>query len=671
MSSPINYSSYKFLVGALSTHELVGLYKGDAPGYLQAKLTELGMELTDTQIQTLIETYLLTTTKFIWKRAITQPDTPVGDEPTGTDYGDWQESPYAHDSGENDYDYLWMSTGTISYTGSLVGDWTDPVPISGDSGYTTKFVYAAGIDDTTAPPTPTGDAPQDDGDQDWEEDETDIDDYNDDIFIWRSKGVFRNVKSASGTGSLVDTWGDPVFIRRTGIERTVFIFKRAVSVPDVPTEPELPEHPGYGDWQYEPYSYDPMLPRDVLWTSRAILIGDTFKDEGWSDPPTQIEGNSITQYDKHIFRADSELPSGGSLPPNTLDTGDLGNAGWFEDPADAIDQYIGEGKILVYACMGRVITVNEVESLVDGWGDPYQYTGDDGKDGDDGDDANFAVAIPTETFIISEASDGDEIPNKSSIPVGIIVSPDITGDVTFASDQIEIGSDILDSGSDYMRDLNFNDVTSFPVEITISSDVGEFDDIVITIPKSIRIENAISVILTNENHTFTIPSSGTITYSNGICDVEVYRGSHQLQYNGSITSTDEFTIENIVTTNISAANSTIGKNRRFTPSAFADEPAATITFDVVVPCWEDYTTRYTFHKQITYSKASVLPDYEATILSLNNQITALESAGTILEDEILNLKDTIDNTSNLQGLIATAIGANPDYFREVLNVNER
>lgn len=62
------------------------------------------------------------TVKYIYKRAFNQPETPVGDNPSG----------WTLNSIPDGYQPIWMSVGQFSETGNLVGSWTVPVRVSAE-----------------------------------------------------------------------------------------------------------------------------------------------------------------------------------------------------------------------------------------------------------------------------------------------------------------------------------------------------------------------------------------------------------------------------------------------------------------------------------------------------------------------------------------------------------
>ena len=388
------FTSFEFLVGSLTTDELVALYKGDPPGYLKAKMEQLGIYLTEPEVIALINSYLPSSTKFVYARSVDVPDAPIGDDPTGENYGDWKDYPYSSDGTR---DFLWMSSGEF-VLGALVGTWSDPVKISGEEGITPKTVFTAGDDKVNPPAPPTGNNPEDDGPPyKWFLNKESIDGYTNGerVYVWKSVGDFIEEE-------LVGDWSTPIFVEESGNIKTVYIFKRSVSVPDTPTVAD-PTGAAYGDWKFEPYASESE--GDRLWMSSAVTIGDTVSEliQTWSSP-ISIDGESNSYYYKQIFKASETLPA--DPPFEELNTAILEANGWFDTPSDAIDDYTGTGKTAVYTSLAFIDTEFGVETIVQNWSTPVQWSGFDGDDGDDGIDGKHSFSVqfspPTMNFNIDE-----------------------------------------------------------------------------------------------------------------------------------------------------------------------------------------------------------------------------------------------------------------------------
>ena len=668
MSSPLNYTSYQFLIANFTKDELVAIQKGDTPGYLKAKLQQLGAYFTESYIVSLIGEYSGTLVKFVWKRSLTTPATPEGDDPAGTSYGDWQDNPYESDG---TIDHLWMSTAVFNnVTDTLIGVWSDPVRLDGTSKEI-RSVYRSGDSGINPPDSgarpvgndPAGATPP----NPWFDNEEEVPDYENDIYLWVSRGVFED-------DELVGQWGVPTFVRRTGIGATMYAFKRApkTPVPDEPIGPTSPEiSAAYGDWQWSLYDKNEGT-YDKLWLTMATIIGDEFAPGSSWSTPVIIDGDTYSQYHIQAFRYDDSIPA--DPPTEELDEVTLNGAGWYFNPDDATDYFQGTGpRAALFVSVIKLEATDGVIEVEEDWSTPVQWSGYDGDDGTPGIDVQ-SIQVAHPPLVITEANTGDPVPNVDPIPVVIDVQG-LEGDATITSSDLDGGSLVPGTypviGGVINLDIPYDDIASFPADIDIS--VGA-KTITHTILAPVRVENSVSIQLSNDNHTFSVPSSGIIEaadYPAGNCTIEVFRGSHKLEYAATITSSDHYTIQTITDININIVEETVGTDRVLKPGGFNSEVNALVTFEVVVPSWGDHTVQRIFHKQVSYGKASHLPDYENTILQLNNQITQLESDKEDLEIQILNVRDTLDNTSMLQGLVAQALSSNPQYFRDVLNVAEK
>lgn len=656
------FTSFQFLLGSLTTDELVAIYKGDTPGYLEDKMEQLGIYQTEQDVIDLINIYLPTSKKFIWKRSVEVPTTPTGDDPTGGSYGDWQDSPYESDGTK---DSLWVSTGEF-VMGALIGVWSDPIRWTGEQGITTKVLYAKHTSPSNPPSPPVGNNPEDDGPPyNWFISKSGIADYTnrENVYIWESRGEFIE-------DELIGDWSTPVYIENPALPTTKNIYKRAATQPDAPTDVD-PVIDTYGEWREAPHPSESE--GDRLWISTAVLKGNTTKslEVTWSEP-TIIDGDSHSYYYKQVFKVGTSAPSS---PPDSININTLKGEGWYKDPQDSWNDY--EGTVtkttILYVSIVLVKVEYGVESKEGDWSTPAPWTGVGGEDGVPGDSAEAIIpAFPS--IILSEDENGNEVPNIDPIPVVVSIYG-LTGDLTVSSSDLDGGStvpdDYLVSDGKVEFSIPYTDITSFPATIDLSA---EGKSVSMVIPTPAKIENPISIQLSNDNHTFSVPSSGVIEvedYPAGNCIIEVFRGTNKLEYANPITNSNQYTIQEISAVDITITPDMEGTDRVLKPSSFAGEKNARVTFEVIVPSWKDHTVQRVFHKQISYGKASHLPDYEATILVLNNQVSQLETDKEELEIQILNVRDTLDNTSMLQGLVTQALSSNPKYFRDVLNVAEK
>lgn len=177
-------------------------------------------------------------TDFVFRRSATLPSTPTG---TGTP-ADWFGSPPAADGNP-----LWVSIAEKNGDGSLIGTWSTPVQIDGDS---VQVEYSV------------------DGATDWH-------------------GTFTpgDIYARYRTGNTGD-WQGPVKIVGEDGTTTSYIFKRSASAPATPTG-DVPS-----GWYDEP----PAADGNPLWASLgAKTPGGTLLGV-WSTP-VQIEGDSVqVQY---------------------------------------------------------------------------------------------------------------------------------------------------------------------------------------------------------------------------------------------------------------------------------------------------------------------------------------------------------------------------------------
>jgi len=383
-----SFHTYKFIKDRLSKDELVSIKSGDIPGYLQDKIDNLTIILNESEDKIKVDTdYIISLiqeidppeqTVFIFKRHTEQPDTPIGNDPTGPNYGDWQYSAYPSDGTK---DSLYMSTGKFVDV-ELEGTWSEPIKIDGTDGLSTIKVYKK-TTTLTAPATPTTTDPTDG--EGWYLDYSDITDWDTTgNYIWVSLAV-SNDFDGTAWSSIVGDWSAPRLERVIGQSKVSYIFKRAESKPSTPTALDpVPETWNYGDWKYAPYNKTDIS--HILWMSQATIFGDNLI-ETWTEP-IALDESGPGYYKKFVFKA-SETPLDETDRPEE----EVNPTGWFDDPYEAVD--IG-GDFPVYISMAVIkVPVSGVELLTGQWSIPYKYSGEDGEDGVPGEHAFNVYLSPS------------------------------------------------------------------------------------------------------------------------------------------------------------------------------------------------------------------------------------------------------------------------------------
>ena len=378
----INYNlihTYKFLKDRLTKDELISIKKGDIPGYLKDKIDEISIvvdesgEYIKVDPQYIIDLVQSTSseveTKLIFKRSVGTPDTPTGNDPTGPDYGDWQDSAYPSDGTG---DALYMSTGKF-IDAELEGTWSEPAKIDGEDGLSTIRIYKK-TTTFSAPTTPTTTDPTDE--EGWYLDYSDIINWDTTgNYIWVSLAVVEGFDGTTWSSTLGD-WSDPILEKVIGQSKISYIFKRAESRPNTPTALDpVPETWNYGDWKYAPYAKTDT--EHKLWMSQAVIFGDTL-EETWTEPIALDEPGS-GYYKKIIFKS-SETPLDETDRPEEK----VSPVGWYDTPEEAVT---AGGDHIVYASLAIIkVLADGVELLMGEWSIPYKWSGEDGKDGKDGED---------------------------------------------------------------------------------------------------------------------------------------------------------------------------------------------------------------------------------------------------------------------------------------------
>lgn len=162
-------------------------------------------------------------------------------------------------------------------------------------------------------------------------------------------------------------------------------------------------------------------------------------------------------------------------------------------------------------------------------------------------------------------------------------------------------------------------------------------------------ENAITIVMSNSNHTFPADVNGDVTdYTGGDTTITVYEGLNKLTHNTGVLSDGEFKVTVNTATNISAATPTTDGNG----DAFIDDPSAmtaetaSITFDIEVDrlsggANETYTQKQSF----TIAKEGIGGDSpEVVTLTADKYIITYNQGGS--EDppgQQINLTATAKN----------------------------
>ena len=366
MTDKSSIFSYKFIKSHFGNDELVAIAKGDIPGYLKEKIDNFSIvvhqnyphiEVSTEWIINIIQGMELPETLFVYKRAPASPvpDTPTGLDPTGPNYGDWQDKPY-YDPNFPDH-VLWMSTAKAAFQ-ILTEDWSTPITLIGTGPLTHVTLYRSL---PIIPLAPTEDNPTAVGDPVWFEKIADVpDSTKSGTRIWKTTGYVLNYK---GDWKLIGEWSLPYLHTRVGAPETVFVFKREDS-DLVATAPGSPDFQVAG-WHRVPPS---KSGDNVLWMTQAVLWGDEFfdKEVAWSDP---IPLDRALETFVTIYRFKASLDTVTS-PPDIVNP-----EGWYPNPSLALESG-PEGDVVIYVVTGSKSSITG--ELVGGWADPVQWSGKDG-----------------------------------------------------------------------------------------------------------------------------------------------------------------------------------------------------------------------------------------------------------------------------------------------------
>ena len=189
-------------------------------------------------------------------------------------------------------------------------------------------------------------------------------------------------------------------------------------------------------------------------------------------------------------------------------------------------------------------------------------------------------------------------------------------------------------------------------------------------------EDAYTVFLTNEAHTFPASSQGDITdYPSGETEVRVFKGTQKLNF--GVSGVDTYSIVSIVTPTLTMTFSNTGTDAKYTPSAAtADSGVATIII-------KDNTTNTEFTKLYTWSKSirgqdgtgadfSMITAVNGTQIKNNTgtlEIVAQRVSGSVITD--IETPSTIalyDGTTLLTtGMTGVTAGSNGVEYNAIFN----
>ena len=148
-------------------------------------------------------------------------------------------------------------------------------------------------------------------------------------------------------------------------------------------------------------------------------------------------------------------------------------------------------------------------------------------------------------------------------------------------------------------------IITVPIHIRDAAGTETILERVLTYGKSKDGYDSIVAFLTNENHSFPATSAGVVDagdYAAGICDINVYIGTTQIQYHASDPSTYSLgTLVHSPASKITITESTVSNQRRLTPSAF-DSATDLVAITVPINVRDAAGTVVTFNRVLTYGK---------------------------------------------------------------------
>jgi plastocyanin len=249
--------------------------------------------------------------------------------------------------------------------------------------------------------------------------------------------------------------------------------------------------------------------------------------------------------------------------------------------------------------------------------------------------------------------DGDDDPIDAGQTITVTAFKQNLGTLTFAAEDdsaVDVTADLTGSGDS--RTLSITDFGDAEfVRVTASADYtvnGSTETVTdtFTIYRIRGAKAAVSVILTNESHTFFAGPDGNIDnalFDAGNCTIRVFRGAEEISYNGTPTN-NTFRFGTIVASSgLTLDGTEIAPTVGLTAM---EEDSGTLTVPVIYrdPNGNDET----YNRVISYSKAKVGAQARGLSMNATSQVFRFDGEGVAI-----NGADTITFTT-LRTLLGTA-----------------
>lgn len=261
----------------------------------------------------------------------------------------------------NNYEAIW-SIWAYFRKGELVGEWSDPVLISGvkgDKGTVPNYKVYIYKNSSSKPDKPTGTELLPEG---W------LDAPNGDGTWWQCIGT------VNGENDQVIEWSEVILLNGkdgTAQDGKYTEFRFAVNS-SWHTPPEL------DNTQRDPSGWTTTPPskseEEYLWMTTAVISSDNTLYTNWTTPVVISGGNGVNgNWTSYVFKQSSDKPS---KPTGT----DIIPKGWVDAPSGSGIWWMSKALI------------NGKTGLAGEWSDPIKVTGEDGEPGEDGSWIDFKYA---------------------------------------------------------------------------------------------------------------------------------------------------------------------------------------------------------------------------------------------------------------------------------------
>ena len=261
----------------------------------------------------------------------------------------------------NNYEAIW-SIWAYFKKGELVGEWSDPVLISGvkgDKGTVPNYKVYIYKNSSSKPDKPTGTELLPEG---W------LDAPNGDGTWWQCIGT------VNGENDQVIEWSEVILLNGkdgTAQDGKYTEFRFAVNS-SWHTPPEL------DNTQRNPAGWTTTPPskseEEYLWMITAVIASDNTLYTNWTTPVVISGGNGVNgNWTSYVFKQSSDKPS---KPTGT----DIIPEGWVDAPSGSGIWWMSKALI------------NGKTGLAGEWSDPIKVTGEDGEPGEDGSWIDFKYA---------------------------------------------------------------------------------------------------------------------------------------------------------------------------------------------------------------------------------------------------------------------------------------